>query len=112
MGWDWTFVGELAVGLSVGIGVGGYAFAHSLEVAALRIAAHPSVRKLANAADKLGNNATGGWPGLLGGFLNLITGGRFNQASQGALPGAGGLGPGEALVMNEAGEIVGKARIQ
>lgn len=109
MPWDWNFVGELIIGLSLGIGIGGAVGSHFLEVAFLRVAAHPSVRKLANAADKFSGDSGGGWPGLIGKVLSFFTGGKF--LGGGSLMGGGAdLGPGEALVMDQSGNVIGKTR--
>lgn len=110
--WDWTLVAETALAIALGIGAGGWFVVDRLEVAMLRVAAHPNVRKLANAADKFQGASDGGWPGLIGGVLNMLTGGRFKGSGGGRGAPADQLAPGEALVMNEQGEIVGKARYQ
>jgi len=104
VGFDWDFVAELVIGLALGIGIGGYATMHFLEVTAMRVLTNPSVRKIANAADKFSGAAAGGttWPGLIGSALNFFTGGRF-------MPGGGAVpGPGTKVVVNENGEVVGQ----
>lgn len=114
VGWDWTFVGELAVGLAVGIGIGGWFFADRIEKAGLRIAGHPSVRKMANAADHFTQGAQGqvGWPGLIASGLNWLTGGRFLQGGQQqqlALP--PGKGVTKAYITDTDGNILGETTI-
>lgn len=68
-GWDWTFVGELVFSLAIGIGLGGWAFSRFLAVVMLEMLAHPSVRKLANAAEKFGGQRGGVW-GFLSDLVN------------------------------------------
>lgn len=61
--------------LTLGIGGGGWATAHFLEVSMLRVAAHPSVRKLANAADRMSEGGiTTTWPGVVGKLVDVGAG--------------------------------------
>lgn len=111
MAWDWNLVGELVLSLAVGIGVGGGVAAHFFEVAALRVAAHPSVRKIANAADRItAGTQNSGWAGLLQSGLNFLTGGQFSKMQGGGPMGLGGYAP-KAIVINEEGKIVGEAEL-
>lgn len=62
MGWDWTFVGELTVGVFLGVFLAGYAVVRGpMETVLWRMLSHPSVRKMASAADK----ATAGVSGII-----------------------------------------------
>jgi hypothetical protein len=103
--WDWTFVGELAVGLTLGIGVGGWFVVDRLEKAMLRVAGHPSVRKMANAADKLTQGGQGGWAGV----AQTVVGGVMNWLGVG---GGGGGPPGKnqrVVVVDTEGNVLGEA---
>jgi hypothetical protein len=102
MSWDWTFVGELAVGVGVGLGAGGWFVVDRLEVAAMRIVSNPSVRKLANAADRFSGADSGGWSGVVGKVVDGL---------MGAFGGGGHGGGKKALVVNEAGELVGEVMV-
>ncbi|MCI4320603.1 MAG: hypothetical protein L3K23_10835 [Thermoplasmata archaeon] len=111
--WDWNFVGELGVGLALGIGAGLWAGAHFFEVAMLRVAAHPSVRKLANAADKFtANQGGGGWAGLLESGLNFLTGGKFRGgAGAPGAAGAAGQFANRVMVVDTQGRVVGETTL-
>jgi hypothetical protein len=50
--WDWNLVGELVVGISFGMGLGGFIASHFLESALWKLLSHPTVRKVASAAEK------------------------------------------------------------
>lgn len=68
--WDWTYVGELLVGISLGIAAGGYFVVAVARGAAYELLSHPTVRKIAAAAEKLGGKSGGALDGILG-FLGL-----------------------------------------
>ena len=105
-GWDWTLVGETALAIALGISAGGWFVVDRLEVAMLRIAGHPSIRKLANAADRFQGGDTGGWPGLIKWGLNVLTGGKFGDGAQG---GAGYAA--KALVVDTQGNVIGETEL-
>ena len=74
MTWDWDVVGELAVGIAVGMGVGGWFASACFANAGYRLMAHPTARKLASAAEKLTGGNGGGWAGVAGQVVSGLFG--------------------------------------
>ncbi len=76
--WDWDLVFEMALGIALGVGIGGYAAVSFAESAAYRLLAHPVLRKLADGAkdigDKIHGIGEGGWAGVANTGLGIIGG--------------------------------------
>jgi len=108
--WDWTSFFEETFAIAFGVGLGGWFVVDRFEMAALRIASHPNLRKIANAADKMPNMAEGGggWPGLIGKGLDFLTGGRFSQGGGARIEARGG--PGAVPVIDDQGNQIGWMR--
>ena len=74
MTWDWETVGELAVGIWIGISLGAWIAFAMFRSLAYEVLSHPSVRKLAGAADKLSGGGMAGWAGVAKTGLELFFG--------------------------------------
>lgn len=58
-GWDWTFVGEQAFSIALGISVGGWIVIGRLRAVAFELLSNKAVRQLASAADKISGKSGG-----------------------------------------------------
>lgn len=70
MPWDWGLVGSETAGIAAGIAIGGWIATALFRMAIWQLLSHPTIRKVANAADKV----TGGG-GFLGGLVSRFFGG-------------------------------------
>lgn len=64
--WDWNAFGEIFLGVALGIIVGTYIAIGFVRGFAYELLAHPTVRKFATAADKLGGKGGGLWETIIG----------------------------------------------
>lgn len=68
MPWDWTIVTEIALGISVGLGIGGWVIVGFVRGLAYELLSNPTVQQFARAAENLGKTGEDGkpwWAGLL-----------------------------------------------